>query len=44
LAVTLQTPGRALKQTLLPFGSSIEIADVDPRFDSLSRGIPHHRA
>jgi hypothetical protein len=37
LAVTLRTRGKALRQTFLPFGSSIEIAGVDPRYDSLSR-------
>jgi hypothetical protein len=31
------TAVKALEQTFLPFGSSTEIADVDPRYDSLSR-------
>jgi hypothetical protein len=33
----VRTAVKALKQTFLPFGSSTEIADVDPRYDSLSR-------
>jgi hypothetical protein len=37
LAVTLRTRDRALKQALLPLGSSIEIAEFDPRYGFLSR-------
>ena len=37
LVVTLRTRGKVLKPTFLFFGSSIEIGNVDPRYDSLSR-------